>query len=173
MAEDVRYAPRAMPVSRAPLAAEAGTGLACLANMRRALRHAPLVFAIAIAGCGGSPDVHALAQSAHSWAATADFTADRLAHGAISRRFAVVTFDRVSTELQQLAQSAAQVRDTSAASARDRAELTAQLSVARHAVVALDSAAARDNRAQLAAPQRRVGASEAALDSLASATEKP
>lgn len=139
--------------------------------MRRSLRHAPLVFAVGIAGCGGSPTIHAIAQSAQSWAATADFTADRLAHDAISRRFAVVTFDRTSTELEQLAQSAAQVRDTSAAMARDHAELKAQLSAARRAVIALDSAAMHDDRAQLATPQRHVSTSAAALDSLASATE--
>jgi hypothetical protein len=143
--------------------------------MRRSLGQSALVLAveIAIAGCGGSPSVHDLTQSARSWSATADFTAERWAHGAVSRKFAVVTFERASTELQQLATSAAQLRDTSAATGRAHAELTTQLARARAAVSAMDSAAAHGDRGRLTAPREQLGAAGARLDSLSSATEAP
>lgn len=142
--------------------------------MRRTFRQTAvaLLLGTAVAGCGGSPDVHDLAQNAHSWAATGELTGDRWMHGAISRRYTVVALERASTGLDEIATSAAELRDTSAATRREHRALSAQLSSARTALSTLDSAAARDDRRAAAAPTKQLARVGAQLDSVAAAAEQ-
>lgn len=121
-----------------------------------------------MAACGGPPDSSRVARTARSWAATADFVTDRREHDAVSRRFALLTLDRAGSELQGVAETAAQLPD----SASRRATLLSTVGEIRRTVAALDSAAAHGDRTAAARIAVQLASATAQMDTLGTQLEQ-
>jgi hypothetical protein len=119
-----------------------------------------------IAACGGSPDASAVAKDAESWTASSALIGERWRARTIPTPYTRRSLDAAGQSLQQTAQMAAQLPDTT----RERAWLVQRVKVVRQSVAVLDSAVARGDRGATTQPIGALAIDRHALDSLSKAS---
>lgn len=137
-----------------------------MARARRTLLIACLTSAAGATACGGAPDAPAVAKNAQSWTASSALIGERWRARAIPAPYTHRSLDAAGSSLQQTAQMAAQLPDTT----RDRAWLIQRVRMVRQSVAALDSAVAHGDRAATAGPIGALAIDRHALDSMSKAT---
>lgn len=112
-----------------------------------------------------SPDATAVAKDAESWTASSALIGERWRAATVPNAYTHRSLDAAGSALQQTAQSASQLSDTTHA----RAWLIERVRTIRQSVAALDSAVAHGDRAAASGAIGALAVERHALDSMAKA----
>lgn len=133
--------------------------------MARTRRRLESVFLISVGGAlaCSSPDATAVAKNAESWTASSALIGERWRAGTVPTAYTHRSLDAAGSALQQTAQSAAQLPDTT----HTRAWLIERVRMVRQSVAALGSAVAHGDRRATTAVVGALAIDRHALDSAA------